>query len=74
MTEQFGFWVACVVLIAVVAGGCEETNTDDPAIKAVGWDVTEIDLSDGTKCAVMDGYYSGGITCDWEANRVPQAE
>lgn len=22
MTEQFGFWVACVVLIAVVAGGC----------------------------------------------------
>lgn len=27
MSEQFGFWVACVVLIAVVAGGCPFPRT-----------------------------------------------
>lgn len=29
MSEQFGFWFACVVLIAVVAGGCEDKSPED---------------------------------------------
>lgn len=28
-------------------------------------DVYEIRLTDGTPCAVYDGFSSGGITCNW---------
>lgn len=28
--------------------------------------VSIIVLEDGTRCAVSDGYYSGGIDCEWK--------
>lgn len=67
MKEQIGFWIACLILLLIVAMGCVDPNVGDPSIQSKEWDVTEIKLKDGTQCAVMDGYYSGGITCNWEA-------
>lgn len=70
MRELAGFWLAVLVLLGVVAMGCEPTNTQPPSVKGGTWDVTEVELSDGVRCAVYDGFKSGGISCDWEANRV----
>ena len=57
MTEQFGFWVACVVLIAVVAGGCDRTPK--------AWQCESKWTYEGNHECVLST--CGGITCDWEA-------
>ena len=45
MSEQFGFWVACLVLIAVVAVGCQRD-----------FDVEVVEISDGRKCLIEISY------------------
>ena len=59
MSEQFGFWVACVVLIAVVAGGCDQRRDT--------WEC-EFDWTyqNGVECMSNT---CGGITCDWGNER-----
>ncbi len=60
MTEQFGFWVACVVLIAVVAGGCEmETVHSTPSETGYGCTARVL-------LTVHEARY-GVIWCDREA-------
>jgi hypothetical protein len=56
--------------------GCEtgnesgETYDGTPYVKsgAAGYSMylTEVELSDGTRCVIAQGYKSGGITCDWD--------
>lgn len=44
--------------------GCEDVSTSS---HKVGIDsVKEVILSDGTHCAVYQGVYGGGITCNWK--------
>ena len=31
--------------------------------------ITEYNLSDGTRCAVLIGYSKGAIDCDWNSSR-----
>lgn len=36
-------------------------------VHSVGYNkVYEVKLSDGTNCAVLSGYYAGGIACDYK--------
>jgi len=28
--------------------------------------IVEVQLEDGTRCAVFDGYKAGGLSCDWK--------
>lgn len=67
--------VITAVILFLALAGCSvsadnEVTSDGVAyttVVAKGYSmyVTEITLSDGTQCAVAQGYYKGGITCDW---------
>ncbi len=49
----------------LVICGCDDVSTARHAIGGLS-DVKEITLTDGTKCAVYQGTYGGGITCNWK--------
>lgn len=64
-------------LIAVIAAsllvGCAARDNDPSRQSVAGaggsGEVKEVFLSDGTRCAVVIGYYKGAITCDWQGEK-----
>lgn len=51
----------------------EQVQQDNATTVAhsVGYNkVYEVKLSDGTKCAVLSGYYAGGIACNYRTAEV----
>ena len=61
-----------MAVVAVVISGCEfhsgETKPRMPR------DVRMVYLIDGTRCAIFEGYYKGGISCDWSHPITPEAQ
>lgn len=59
------------LLAVLLLSGCAEPSVpmrpaDTPTRYEVGdMVVYDMRLSDGTRCVLMDGTYSGGIVCDW---------
>ena len=47
--------------------GVTDEGVNHITVRSGGFDmyVQEVELSDGTRCAVAQGYYKGGITCNW---------
>lgn len=67
-----------VALLLMLVAGCstdvEQYEDNGYAIMRVESEgfvtyITEIELSDGTRCAVSQGMRKGGISCAWEASR-----
>jgi len=68
-------YVITAVILFLALAGCSVSSESDvtndgvayTTVYAKGYSmyITEITLSDGTPCAVAQGYYKGGITCDW---------
>ena len=72
--------VACTVVIGIVlsASSCsppqitperkaeKQAASEANRIQDITDSVYEINLQDGTRCAVYKGYKRGGITCDWD--------
>lgn len=57
-----------VVLFAMLLTACGaeyEKESGHIAGGGGGGNVQLVTLKDGTRCAVLIGYYKGGITCDW---------
>ena len=55
-----------LIILALVLSGC---GPERDVRMGLDNGVYLIELSDGTRCAVYDGPFSGGITCDWEQTR-----
>lgn len=52
----------------IILSGCSDSSTHS---QALGWRFTtdavkEVELADGTRCAIYQGIHGGGITCDWK--------
>lgn len=62
-----------LILAALLLAGCSQTPQAQSVVpnvpegvQRVGYnDVYDFKLEDGTRCVLMDGYRSGGITCNW---------
>ncbi len=56
--------IAVMAIAVIMFSGCkEELKGPDPR----GDNITEVYLSDGTRCAVYVGSRKGGMSCDWAA-------
>lgn len=53
-----------LVIPLIIFIGCEDVSTHSHSIGMHS--VKEVRLSDGTQCAVYDGVYGGGISCNWK--------
>lgn len=61
--------IGASLLTAVLAGCAKTEATKDGNLISNGAGeatVTDHTLSDGTKCAVLIGYYKGAISCGWK--------
>jgi hypothetical protein len=73
--SRAGDVVRAVLIVAILAilgalVGCKSNSEGE--IFGYG-NVHEHALADGTRCAVLDSYYGGGITCDWDSPQAPTA-
>ncbi len=61
-------YLALVAMLFLV--GCDDAPSKTTSVINTGGvgQVKELNLSDGTKCAIYDGYRAGGITCNWRSN------
>ena len=54
------------LLLAGCSGNSQPPDPDNgPVVKVGGRDYVQIIVLDGTRCAVITGYRSSGIDCDW---------
>lgn len=53
------------LIIILFLCGCESKETNNTQLVIGEGNVKEVNLSDGTKCAVYSKPYGGGITCNW---------
>lgn len=60
------FAVAFAFLLSLI--GCSPSGPPT-ANRVQGGSIVEVQLQDGTRCAVFDGFKAGGLSCDWEGNR-----
>jgi len=70
--------IAVLLLGSVAVTGCADKNSvsgqNSVTVRSdsyIGY-VSEIYLEDGTRCAVMMGYYKGGLSCDWSGPKKNQ--
>ena len=59
--------IASIMVIASCSN--ESASNKQHEGKVFGGDDVITTLSDGTRCAVWDGYKAGGISCDWEVSQ-----
>ncbi len=63
---------SCAVMGGILLTGCSSASSSQSEPSGPegyrGTPVTEIHLSDGTRCAVMDGS-SEDVTCDWNGTK-----
>jgi PBP1b-binding outer membrane lipoprotein LpoB len=73
------------LIIAAIAAffiaGCEMTEAEKAEARKINVETitsrikeTHMTLSDGRKitCLVYDGYYAGGLSCDWHNTQQPK--
>ena len=54
-----------LLLVSVfLLGGCSN-DIDSSVNLGLTGDAYEFTLKDNTRCVVFDGFFTGGITCDW---------
>ena len=59
--------------VLVLLNGCGDYAAKKDEINVGVNDVVyEIYLKDGTRCAVLQGYRKGGLSCDWRTSNEPQ--
>ena len=51
--------------MSVTLVGCKPPEPPT-ANNVLGGTIVEVQLDDGTRCAVWDGFKAGGISCDWK--------
>jgi hypothetical protein len=60
-----------ILIMAVLVAGCTGpvSQTSDGVVSngSSNGSVSIVNLKDGTKCAVLIGYYKGAISCDWKS-------
>ena len=52
-------------VMSVTLAGCKPPAPPS-ADNVLGGTIVEVQLADGTRCAVWDGFKAGGISCDWK--------
>jgi len=52
-------------IMSVTLVGCKPPEPPT-ANNVLGGTIVEVQLDDGTRCAVWDGFKAGGISCDWK--------
>lgn len=54
------------IVVVLLLAGCSDQSTPKATVSYGLNQITEINLSDGTHCAIYDGYHQGGMTCNWK--------
>lgn len=59
--------LATVVILTATGCNLSRSAPTTPTVDNVnGGNIVEVNLQDGTRCAVWDGFKAGGISCDWK--------
>lgn len=65
MRRSHVYLLAATALLLGIATACTATANAGPKGDG-GTTITEIHLSDGTRCAVMDKDKGAALTCEWK--------